>query len=157
MVPSSMLDQAGDQQRLQFFERTLTTSGSEEWAIKQGNTSKSPSTKISSKVSPKVIPSENPIETLTEVICAGSTKKKRFPPSETGNSQRNYEMFIDLVHRMLAYCAADRIKPEDALNHPFIRSGDQSQSDSPFSPEVGPQSGLEQKKSGLSKFQNVPS
>jgi hypothetical protein len=153
MVPSSMLDQSGDQQRLQFFERTLTSSGSEEWAIKQGSTSKS----TSSKIAPKVVPSENPIETLTEVICAGTTKKKRFPPSETGNSQRNYEMFIDLVHRMLSFCSADRIKPEDALNHPFIRSGEQSLRASPFPPEAGPQSGSEQKKGGPSKGQSLPS
>jgi serine/threonine protein kinase len=33
-------------------------------------------------------------------------------------------MFVDLIYRMLAYDAEDRIKPEEALNHPFILSGE---------------------------------
>ena len=32
-------------------------------------------------------------------------------------------MFVDLIYRMLAYDAEDRIKPEEALNHPFILYG----------------------------------
>jgi serine/threonine protein kinase len=44
--------------------------------------------------------------------------------SETGNTPQNYKLFVDLIHRMLAYDAEDRIKPEEALNHPFILSGD---------------------------------
>jgi len=147
MIPSPMLDLAGDQQRLQFFERVTTSSGREEWIIKQATSA----SKTSVKPAPRVIPSENPIETLAEVICAETSKKKRYPASETGNSQRNYDMFIDLIHRMLAYSPDDRIKPEEALNHPFIRSGEQSQSTSPFPQEVASlPAGPGQKKSNLS-------
>jgi dual specificity tyrosine-phosphorylation-regulated kinase 1 len=144
MVPTSMLDQSGDQQRLQFFEKYRTASGGEEWAVKQqaSSSSKSP------KAAQRIVPSENPIETLTEVICAETTKKKRYPPSETGNSQRNYEMFIDLIHRMLAYSPEDRIKPEEALNHPFIRSGEQSQSTSPYPQEAALPTASGQRKAG---------
>jgi serine/threonine protein kinase len=137
-----MLDQSGDQQRLQFFEKCRTASGDEEWVVKQQANSSSKSPK------PRIVPSENPIETLTEVICAETTKKKRYPPSETGNSQRNYEMFIDLIHRMLAYSPEDRIKPEEALHHPFIRSGEQSQSTSPYPQEAALPAASGQRKTG---------
>eukprot|EP00536_Pseudo-nitzschia_multiseries_P015064 jgi/Psemu1/298908/fgenesh1_pm.814_\ len=47
-------------------------------------------------------------------------QQNKYPPSETGNSSRNYELFVDLIHRMLTYDPRKRIKPEEALNHPFV-------------------------------------
>lgn len=131
MVPPEMLEKAGDQQRTNFFEKAKTASGSDEWVIKQTNTTTSSSSKSSSEVKQEIVPSSDPIASLSEVLCSESTKKKRYPASETGNSERNYELFVDLIYRMLAYLPEERIKPEDALNHPFIRSGDGSQRASP--------------------------
>jgi serine/threonine protein kinase len=63
---------------------------------------------------------------LMELIRTGNRQKKKFPPSEAYNSERNYEMFIDLVHKMLSYEPSERIKPFEALNHPFLVSPDLS-------------------------------
>lgn len=134
MVPSSILDQANDQHRLQFFELVRNNvTGREEWMIKQHNTGSSSRGGGSASSSPAskqqgqpdsgsvvVIPSNNPIASLSEVIRAETNRKKKYPPSETGNSPRNYELFVDLIYRMLAYDPRQRIKPDEALNHPFI-------------------------------------
>lgn len=126
MIPFSMLDKANDQHRLQFFEKVRRSSGREEWTIKQHNTASSArgggasSSSSPDESSVMVVPSTDPIATLTEVIRAETSRKKKYPPSETGNSALNYDLFVDLIHQMLAYDPRQRIKPEDALNHPFI-------------------------------------
>jgi len=135
MVPDPMLEQSSDQHRLQFFERVVGPSGRVGWTIKQQNTTGSsragsssqpdatgsqqdfPS---SSKPVAVVIPSESPARSLMEIISAETHRKKKYPPSETGNSPQNYELFVDLIHRMLTYDPRKRIKPEEALNHPFV-------------------------------------
>jgi serine/threonine protein kinase len=147
-----MLEQSNDQHRLQFFERVRSTTtgsvgGRDEWAIKQVNTGKPSSTSSkppqsqqpqsqqpqsqqsqSQQPKQKVIPSSDPIASLTEVIRAETHRKKKYPPSETGNSPRNYELFVDLIYRMLSYDPRKRITPDEALNHPFITAGDSSSS-----------------------------
>lgn len=137
MVPTHMIERAGEQQRTQFFERDRVSPAL--WVIKQVNTSASTSARSSSSGTtipttsqPKepIAPSSNPIESLKEVICADSNKKKR-PTGEAGDSQQSYDMFVDLIYKMLAFDPEDRISPDEALNHPFIRSGEQSQSSSP--------------------------
>lgn len=137
MVPTHMIERAGEQQRAQFFERDQSSPTS--WMIKQVNTSATTSarssssgTTVPSTSQPKepIAPSSNPIESLKEVICADSNKKKR-PTGEAGDSQQSYDLFVDLIYKMLAFDPEDRISPDEALNHPFIRSGEQSQSSSP--------------------------
>jgi dual specificity tyrosine-phosphorylation-regulated kinase 1 len=130
MVPEHMLDQSNDQHRLQFFERRRAPTGRDEWAVKQQNTgaSRAASSSSPAQQAKQVVPSPDPIASLTEVIRAETHRKKKHPPSETGNSPRNYDMFVDLIYRMLSYDPRERIKPDDALNHPFISSGDQQQS-----------------------------
>jgi dual specificity tyrosine-phosphorylation-regulated kinase 1 len=127
MVPEHMLDQSNDQHRLQFFERQRTPTGRDEWVVKQQNTGASRAASSSSPaLQPKqVVPSPDPVASLTEVIRAETNRKKKHPPSESGNSSRNYELFVDLIYRMLSYDPRERIKPDDALNHPFISSGNQ--------------------------------
>lgn len=135
MVPDHMLEQSSDQHRLQFFERVVGPSGRVGWTIKQQNTtgssragssSQSDATgsqqdfPSSSKPVALVMPSESPARSLMEIISAETHRKKKYPPSETGNSPQNYELFIDLIHRMLTYDPRKRIKPEEALNHPFV-------------------------------------
>lgn len=116
MVPAEMLERSGDQHRLQFFERVETEQG--QWIIKQTNTSSSSSR--SSQAKKAIKPSTDPVKSLTQVIGAQRNRTS----SETGNTPQNYKMFVDLIYRMLAYDAEDRIKPEEALNHPFILSGE---------------------------------
>jgi dual specificity tyrosine-phosphorylation-regulated kinase 1 len=123
MVPDGMLDRGGDQTKLQFFEQVRTASGRSVWTIRQTKrpTSKSDSSSTQQEQPTKtVVPSTDPIASLTEVITAGSRQKKKFPPSEAHNSPRNYQLFVDLVYQMLAYEPSERIKPHEALNHPFI-------------------------------------
>lgn len=147
MVPASMLENASDQHRLQFFEKKLAVGGAEEWAVRQVRTASASSSRPSSsqqQQQPKqvVVPSRDPVASLTEVICSETHRKKKFPPSEARNTARNYELFIDLVHRMLAYDPRERIKPAEALNHPFITDGDQAQphqsSDAPYGASAAP-------------------
>ena len=71
-----------------------------------------------------ILPSLDPIASLSQVIRADSHKKKKYPASETGNSSRNYDLFVDLIHRMLAFDPQDRITPQVALRHPFIIATD---------------------------------
>jgi len=39
---------------------------------------------------------------------------------EPGHAEQNYDLFLDLVHRMLEYSPTARIKPDDALRHSFL-------------------------------------
>ena len=131
MVPDKMLDETNETTRNQFFERLRSPStGREEWHIRQqnpgssrgGSSSSSPQQQQKKEV---VVPSKDPIASIAEVIRAETSRKKKYPPSETGNSPRNYELFVDLIHRMLAYDPKKRITPADALSHPFVVAGDQ--------------------------------
>lgn len=121
MIPKDMLEQSKDEYRLQFFERR-----GQEWTLKQASSSSSASSQQrSSQQRPIIVPSEDPVASLAEVIGA---ETRRRPPTEPGHSSRNYDMFVDLIYRMLAYNPQARIKPEEALRHPFIVSGEQSHS-----------------------------
>jgi serine/threonine protein kinase len=134
-----MLDKANDQHRLKFFERKRNLStGRDEWTIKQEITGSSRGgssqqqtgqPQVTAKREP-VIPSSDPIASLTQVIRAETHRKKKYPPSETGNSPRNYEQFIDLIHKMLSFDPQVRIKPDEALKHPFLNSGDHNPNES---------------------------
>jgi hypothetical protein len=134
MVPDHMLDQANDQHRLQFFERVVTPSGRVGWWIKQKKSATSSRKGSSSTAqqqqqqssssqdskSVEVVPSRDPLSSLMEVIRAETHRKKKYPPSETGNSLHNYELFVDLIYRMLTYDPRERINPNEAMGHPFL-------------------------------------
>lgn len=129
MVPDRMLEQSSDQHRLQFFEKQVLPGGMEEWNVRQVRTQTSSTSRSTSQQQPPppkqaIIPSRDPVSSLTEVICSETHRKKKFPPTEARNTAHNYELFIDLIHRMLAYDPKERIRPGEALNHPFITDGD---------------------------------
>jgi len=135
MVPQNMLDKANEQNRHQFFEKTRNrTTGEEEWVLRQekapsNNGNQSPQQPPSSRQDEStkmetIVPSRNPIASLSQVIRAETHRKKKYPPSETGNSSQNYDLFVDLIHQMLAFDPQQRIKPQVALRHPFITSTD---------------------------------
>lgn len=138
MIPDHMLDKANDQHRLQFFEKSRNSvTGREEWSIKQeksgsnrsGSSQHPTEQQHESTAKQSAVPSRDPILSLTEVIRAETHRKKKYPPSETGNSPRNYELFVDLIHRMLTFDPQHRIKPEEALRHPFITAMENQPSD----------------------------
>lgn len=133
MVPNVMLERSSSHIKSQFFEKKRTSSGREEWHIRQTKPASTSSSKqaadsyqsgSSTEVKAIVVPSSDPIASLRAIITTGLRQKKKYPPSVAYNTDRNYEMFIDLVSKMLAYLPEDRIKPEEALNHPFILSSD---------------------------------
>ena len=147
MVPNRMLEQASDQHRLQFFERQ-NRGGVDEWTVRQTRTTSSSSSSRSSsqqQQQPKqpLVPSRDPVASLTEVICSETHRKKKFPPSEARNTAHNYELFVDLIYRMLAYDPEQRIKPAEALNHPFITYGELAQPQHSSSPSYGVSSSVQ--------------
>jgi len=133
MVPQHMLDKANEQNRNQFFRRTRSrTTGREEWVLRQEKhqSNKDKQSQHQSALSQQdeattmetIVPSQNPIASLSEAIQAETLRKKKSPPSETGSSLQNYDLFVDLIHRMLTFDPLQRIKPQVALRHPFITS-----------------------------------
>jgi serine/threonine protein kinase len=75
------------------------------------------------KPRPKPMTSRDPrvFRDLRDVlgIWAGGPHASR--AGEEGHSERSYQLFVDLVERMLEWDPAVRIKPMEALNHPFLR------------------------------------
>ena len=121
-----MLNEAGDQHRLQFFHQTENEEGEKEWKMKVSRT-KISSTNTEGSKDRAPTPSTDPIASLSEVIGAETSKKKKHqPPSDAAQAAATYEAFVDLIYRMLAYDPKVRITPDQALQHPFIASGDGS-------------------------------
>lgn len=116
MMPPKMIDQSNDQHRLQFFERGSLTDTTR-WVLKQKDASAEAAAK-------SIVPSVDPLASLAEVIGTETSRKKKYPTNEPGQSSRSYDMFVDLIHRTLTYDPQKRISPDDALRHPFIVEGD---------------------------------
>ncbi len=49
------------------------------------------------------------------------------------HTDEDYAMFVDMVHKMVTYEPAERIKPHEALVHPFL----------PVAQRLGPEPGPE--------------
>ena len=99
MVPDAMLKEADPQHRTTFFEKQGGN-----WTIKQ--------TSDASQQRPEspIVPSTNPKGSLRDVVA------KRTEPE----SAQDYDNFVDMIFRMLTYQPNKRIRPEEALQHPFI-------------------------------------
>lgn len=113
MIPNDMLQGADEQHRDQFFEQIEG-----EWTIKQSV----PDAASSSSQQPPIpiVPSENPIASLKDVVEKEANKKKRYSTVDAEHSARQYDLFVDLLFKMLAFRPAERISPTNALAHPFI-------------------------------------
>merc|ERR1711971_1453506 len=114
MIPEELLVKSNDQLKCQYFEKMTNSCGIVSWVLK-----KREETDV-------VVPSPNPIKSLYEVIGSGTLKKKNVPSVDYSNSSLNYDMFVDLIYKMLAYKPNKRISPEEALSHPFISAGGKS-------------------------------
>jgi len=113
MLPDEMILKANDQQRQQFFER-IVKYGREEWTIKQKD----------DQQGELLIPSHDPIASLKEVVGADSNREKRYLSPEHASNAINYDKFVDLIYKMLAYLPSNRVRPDEALRHPFIAVDD---------------------------------
>ncbi len=99
MVPNEMLKRTEQQNSSQFFEKQGGN-----WTIRQ--TSEASQTRPSSPI----VPSQNPIASLKAVIV---TKQE-------SEEDQDYDNFVDMIFRMLTYDPKRRIRPDNALQHPFI-------------------------------------
>lgn len=102
MPPHDMIEKSADQTRSLFFEKYDDGS----WNLKDEQES------FQSKLSVH--------ESLTEVIQTEKVKKKKFTPNEAGQSSDLLFLFVDLLQKIFVYDPALRIKPDEALNHPFV-------------------------------------
>lgn len=106
MIPDDILMNMKEEERNKYFE--IDKNG--EWSIKQ------------KEGQPIVVPSTNPIESLKELF------RRRNASTEASQPTGNYDVFVDLVYRMLAFRPSERIKPHQALQHQFIIAGEHSSS-----------------------------
>ena len=105
MVPDAIVDSmAGDREghRDQFFERGPDG----RWRLKSRDNE-----------AQRIAPSTNPLASLRGIFNDRNLAPEDSPPA-------NYDMFVDLIYRMLLYNSDERITPELALEHPFIVAGE---------------------------------
>lgn len=70
----------------------------------------------------KVFPSSDPMIAVLRIMGSHiSRKKKLFPVDEPGQSSCCYDMFVDIVFRMLCYHPEQRLTPEEAFRHPYFQ------------------------------------
>jgi serine/threonine protein kinase len=100
MVPDAMLKEADQQHRTTFFEKQ-----GGRWTIRQTSdaSQQRPSTPI--------VSSRNPIASLRDVVAKKSEPEER---------EQDYDNFVNMIFRMLTYQPNRRIRPVEALQHPFI-------------------------------------
>lgn len=123
MLPDEMLDRANDFKRQNFFDLENLPSGKTVWKLKQTDeqpkewTSATPQQKDEDKEQKKLIlPSADPVAALSEIVRSGPRQEQTCPLAE----DQRYAFFVDLVRKMLAYNPNERIKPDEALRHPFF-------------------------------------
>jgi len=94
-LPTKMIDKSNDQHRLLFFEQTNNS-----WCLRKNT-----------------LISQNPRQTLSQVILGDPKRRNQ-------DSGSQYDIFCDLILKMLVYDPSKRIKPEEALRHAFIAEGE---------------------------------
>ena len=126
MPPDSIIEKASDQHRLQFFHQVEKEDGTKEWKIKVSRTKISSENSKNSQKDRPITPSTDPIKSLAEAIEGETSRKNRryHQPADAEQAAAIYKMFVDLVHKMLAFDPAERITPEEAMKHPYITSPD---------------------------------
>ena len=85
-----MLLRADESHRQQFFEQSEGR-----WTIKQKPAD-------AAAASAPIIPSENPIASLKDVVEKEANRKKRYSASDADHSSRQYNLFVDLIYRMVS-------------------------------------------------------
>jgi len=113
MVPSHMIDRSTPKYRDLFFVRTVDQSGHSRWAMRPH-----PPDHPRSGIKPSV----NSLASLSAKVRGGTNRRRAYDPLSQADMCRTYELFEDLVLRMLAFDPQQRIKPIDALKHPFLQT-----------------------------------
>ena len=111
-----MIDRSTSKHRDIFFERGIDEFGQSCWVMRR------PPDQLSD-----IILSTNPLASLSSKVRAGTNRRRPYDPSAQADRSRTYDLFEDLVFRMLAYDPHERLKPMEALRHPFIVEVDQSE------------------------------
>ena len=126
MPSDSIIEKASDQHRLQFFHQVEKEDGTKEWKMKVSRTKISSENSKGSQKDRPITPSTDPIKSLAEAIEGETSRKKKqyHQPADAEQAAAIYTMFVDLVHKMLAFDPAERITPEEAMKHPYITSPD---------------------------------
>jgi len=113
MIPQDMLERSSPHLRFKFFDRKK---GQPDWSLRQRKRKRDEQECIA--------PSSDPMASLSEIIMPRRTGARLKIPAASSrqqqNSPQNYELFIDLVYKMLAYRPEERITPNEALKHPFL-------------------------------------
>jgi dual specificity tyrosine-phosphorylation-regulated kinase 1 len=113
MIPDDMLNQVDEKNKVKFFERPSILS--REWVIKRKD-----------KQQERIVPSSDPISSLKDIL---QTEERKMKANEKGGGSSpgvNYDMFVDLIYRMLTYDPLERISPDEAMQHPFIVANEHS-------------------------------
>lgn len=128
MIPNSMLEKSSDSVKYQFFEKRK-----DQWILRQTKpfSSKPDASSPTSVVDDDtpIVPSTDPIASLMakvksaklRPVVTGQHQRKEHSPFAIYDTKKNYDLFVDLLFKMLAYHPEDRIKPSEALEHPFLR------------------------------------
>lgn len=108
MIPCQMLDRANDHTTRQFVDAVNSSSGGSAWKLKQTNrtaakeaTSTQSQQKVYDQRNQLISPSADPMASLRAILQSGQRRKT--PPVETDHLSQKYKLFVDLVHKMLAY------------------------------------------------------
>lgn len=114
MVPEAMIEKSPANSRNQFFDQVP---GTKEYKMKAN-----PPSRNGRSSSRHYHPMES--KSLSEIVGADTGGPRGQRLNEEGHTPAHYSVFVDLVSKMLAYDPEDRIKPSDALLHPFITNVD---------------------------------
>lgn len=100
MVPHDVIESMEDEKRNDYhFERSLDGS----WVLGRRENQNE-----------RIMPSTDPKTSLKDIF------RNKKGSSELQENINEYDIFIDLIYKMLTYRPDERIRPDDALRHPFI-------------------------------------
>jgi len=106
IVPHDVIESMEDEKRKDYnFERSLDGS----WVLGRKKDQNE-----------RIVPSTDPKTSLKEIF------RNKKGSTEVQKNINEYDIFIDLIYKMLTFRPDERIKPDDALRHPFIFTAEHS-------------------------------
>jgi len=117
MIPREMIDKSPEKHRVQFFDQS--SNQSDVWLLKQ----KAGDSGGPRKSTARLLSRSEISRSLSDIVGANDGGPRSSRRDEAGHTPADYGLFINLIQRMLEYDPSGRIKPEEALRHPFILEG----------------------------------
>ena len=128
MPPTDMIERAEVACRENYFEKRVADDGSVTWHTRQqpptgksgsggASTGAAASSTGSGASTGSGTAPPDDLSTILGVATGGPGGRRT---GEVGHSPDHYELFLDIVKRMLAWDPETRITSADALNHPFL-------------------------------------